>query len=105
MTPDLLDSLNQQPGLLRETVAELGKVKPEVITQALEVLGLDSTVEEDKAVIARALAGWDDRLASEAGGTSELARRVDISGNVAPDRWHKFVLDTSGRKLSMHLVN
>jgi hypothetical protein len=105
LTPGLLDNLNQQPGLLRETVAELGKVKPEVITQALEVLGLDSTVKEDKAVIARALAGWDDRLASEAGGTSELARRVDISGNVAPDRWHKFVLDTSGRKLSMHLVN
>jgi hypothetical protein len=105
LKPEVQDALNQHPALLREVVAELGKVTPSLFTQALEVLGLDRTEEADTREIARSLADWDRRLTTEGGGPSELARRAGFQGEPDSDAWHGFVAGLAGREFSTNLLN
>ena len=104
LTSDVQNGLNQRPALLREIVAELGVVKPDLLNRGLEVLGLDSTAKTDTDGIAKALTNWDQRL-SLGGGVSEIAQRAGLAGKPNPDGWRIFVSRVTGRELSTSIMN
>ena len=106
LTPELQDDLNQHPALLREVVAELGPAKPDLLNQALEVLGLESADEAATQGIANALSGWDEKLSVERGGaTSEIAQRAGLKGVPKRDLWQSFVFNSGTRELSSNILN
>jgi hypothetical protein len=106
LTPDVRDELSERPALLREVVAELGIVRPDLLTQGLEVLGLDAAGDAGTEGIANALTDWDKRLSpSSAGGVSEIAQRAGLANSTLGPDWKLFVSQTGGRELSTHLMN
>lgn len=93
LTPAVLDSLNQQPGLLREVVAELGQVRPELLNQALEIVKLPSPTQGGAGNLANALSEWDNRLSKTSGGrSSELAQRAGLKAGDS-GAWLKYLSD------------
>ena len=102
---ETLASLSQQPPLLREVTAELGKLQPDLFALALDVLGVDLPAGESPGAIGSALYAWDTRLSGNPDDSSELARRVGYQGEASPDGWTGFIQDFSEKELSSRIAS
>jgi tetratricopeptide (TPR) repeat protein len=105
LTSDVGDGLIQQPGLLREVVAELGTVRSDLLNQGLEALGLLPLTTEQRDLLARAFAGWDKRLGTHKGRRGELAERAGLPLTAGEKEWRQFLVQEPPTSLAHRIVN
>lgn len=102
---ETLHQLRESPSLLRELAAEAGHISPDVLTNAIDWIGIDLITDEDVDELSKALEKWDTSLKEISGEQiSQLARRTGVT-TTASNRWKTFVLNNAGRSLTDIIQN
>ncbi|HJT75502.1 MAG TPA: hypothetical protein VJ720_15805, partial [Chitinophaga sp.] len=99
----LLMSLSSSPALLREVVAELGKIMPELLENAIDWVGIEIRNDLQANVLSQALTNWNAELQKDSNSLlGELLERTGIKDNTLQS-WNTFVKENNGRRLSNNI--
>ncbi|MCS3795410.1 hypothetical protein [Niastella sp. OAS944] len=100
---ELLASLREYPALFREIVAELGKVMPQLLENAIDWLGIELRNDQQVGTLSQALVDWNTQLQKEADTkVGELQLRAGLDDDLLPT-WFNYIKKSNATRLTSNI--
>ena len=103
--PSTYSILNDSPALLRETVAELGKIAPRILDEAINRVGIEIISKDQIGKLSEGLFNWNNQLQSGPNaGIGELAERAGLPLN-SLEFWNEYIERMGVKNISGSIQN